>query len=131
MEFLAEVTKVGSDNDISVFDPLLTEAAVSQIRNGSPSDRLNYPFLKEPSAAIQISDDLGYHRTPLPQASFGGTSSKFTEQVHGKPIISSQNSYLLHQYFREQPFPHPNTQQSLQISVNRLFHQHHQLLPPK
>ena len=91
MEFLAEINKVSGDNDISVFDPLLTEAAVSQIRNGSPLERLNYPFLKEPSAANHISDDLGYNRTPLPQASSGGTSSKFTEQVHGKPIISSQN----------------------------------------
>ena len=45
----------------------LTEAAVSQIRNGSPLERLNYPFLKETSAAIQISDDLGCNRTPLPQ----------------------------------------------------------------
>ena len=52
---------------------------------------LNYPFLKESSAAIQISNDLGYNCTSLPQASSGGTSSKFSEQVRGKPIISSQN----------------------------------------
>ena len=57
MEFLAEINKVSGDNDISVFDPLLMEAAVSQIRNGSPLERLEYPFLKEPSAANQISDD--------------------------------------------------------------------------
>ena len=58
MEFLAEINKVSGDNNILVFDPLLTEAAVSQIRNGSPLERLNYPFLKESSAANQISDDL-------------------------------------------------------------------------
>ena len=107
MEFLAEINKVSGDNDISVFDPLLTEAAVSQIRNGSPLEHLNYPFLKESLAAIQIFGDLGYNRTPLPQASSGGTSSKFTEQVHSKPIISSQNPISSPSIFLRTTFPPP------------------------
>ena len=86
---------------------------MSQIRNGSPLERLNYPFLKESSAAIPISGDLAYNRTLLPQASSGGTSSKFAEQIHCKPIISLQNS-VSSTILPRTTFP-PSQQESLRV----------------
>ena len=92
MEFVAEVNKVGSVNDISVFDPFLVE------------------------------DDLGYNHTPLPQASSGGTSSKFAEQIHCKPIISSQNSVSSPSIFPKTTFSppqHPTVTSNLsQLSIS-------------